>query len=241
MAYLVCEDCGGYYELQKGESADSFDKCECGGKLNSIEKIDPKSFMSKNEKSDVKKPDQNFNKGNSNLFKNKETPVENTKKEDDRSQLMNKTSNEIPDESKDYSGTSDETLCSKCGTNNKTNAKFCINCGNDLIKRKICANCGVENPDDARFCQECGKHLPKLPSKSRKQKKIQDDTQKGLSLGEAIVICIFSPIAGTIAYLIWHDNKPGKAKDACLIAILAAVIGLIAYIFISGMAFYLGG
>lgn len=30
---LVCKDCGGYYELQEGESADDFDSCECGGKL----------------------------------------------------------------------------------------------------------------------------------------------------------------------------------------------------------------
>lgn len=31
--YLVCEDCGGYYKLQSGESADDFSECECGGKL----------------------------------------------------------------------------------------------------------------------------------------------------------------------------------------------------------------
>ena len=33
MTYLVCEKCGGYYELKSGESADDFDKCNCGGKL----------------------------------------------------------------------------------------------------------------------------------------------------------------------------------------------------------------
>ncbi len=32
--YLVCDTCGGYYELQPGESPDDFsDECECGGKL----------------------------------------------------------------------------------------------------------------------------------------------------------------------------------------------------------------
>ena len=32
--YLVCDACGGYYELQSGEKADDFsDKCECGGNL----------------------------------------------------------------------------------------------------------------------------------------------------------------------------------------------------------------
>ncbi|HML05929.1 MAG TPA: hypothetical protein VK426_09165 [Methanobacterium sp.] len=32
--YLVCNNCGGYYELQQGESWKDFDtECECGGQL----------------------------------------------------------------------------------------------------------------------------------------------------------------------------------------------------------------
>lgn len=31
--YLVCEDCGGYYQLQPSESPSDFDFCECGGQL----------------------------------------------------------------------------------------------------------------------------------------------------------------------------------------------------------------
>lgn len=31
--YLICEKCGGYYELQSGESPEDFQECECGGKL----------------------------------------------------------------------------------------------------------------------------------------------------------------------------------------------------------------
>lgn len=34
MSYLICEKCGGYYELQPGESAEDFDSCHCGGTLN---------------------------------------------------------------------------------------------------------------------------------------------------------------------------------------------------------------
>ena len=31
---LICQNCGGYYELEKGESPNDFsDECECGGKL----------------------------------------------------------------------------------------------------------------------------------------------------------------------------------------------------------------
>ncbi len=31
--YLICNKCGGYYELEKGESPNDFDSCQCGGKL----------------------------------------------------------------------------------------------------------------------------------------------------------------------------------------------------------------
>ncbi len=35
MGYLECENCGGSYELKKGEYPEDFsDKCECGGNLN---------------------------------------------------------------------------------------------------------------------------------------------------------------------------------------------------------------
>ena len=41
MPYLVCDRCGGYYELQLGESPEDFsDKCECGGHLNYVQDLD---------------------------------------------------------------------------------------------------------------------------------------------------------------------------------------------------------
>jgi len=41
MSYLVCDRCGGYYELQPGESPEDFsDKCECGGHLSYVQDLD---------------------------------------------------------------------------------------------------------------------------------------------------------------------------------------------------------
>jgi hypothetical protein len=34
MPFLICSECNGYYELEEGESADDFENCHCGGKLN---------------------------------------------------------------------------------------------------------------------------------------------------------------------------------------------------------------
>lgn len=38
--YLVCDNCGGYYQLQEGESPDDFTSCECGGKLTYSQKTE---------------------------------------------------------------------------------------------------------------------------------------------------------------------------------------------------------
>ncbi|MDY9922771.1 nuclease-related domain-containing protein [Methanobacterium sp.] len=39
MGYVVCENCGGYYELEPEESISDFESCQCGGQLNYVENI----------------------------------------------------------------------------------------------------------------------------------------------------------------------------------------------------------
>lgn len=39
MAYVICKKCGGYYELEEGESPDDFEACNCGGNLSYVESI----------------------------------------------------------------------------------------------------------------------------------------------------------------------------------------------------------
>jgi hypothetical protein len=33
MGYLICKECGDYYELQPEEHPEDFSSCHCGGKL----------------------------------------------------------------------------------------------------------------------------------------------------------------------------------------------------------------
>lgn len=40
LGYLKCDKCGKYYELQKEESLEDFEKCDCGGHLTFTEQID---------------------------------------------------------------------------------------------------------------------------------------------------------------------------------------------------------
>lgn len=40
MSYLICQECGGYYELEDDESPEDFYSCHCGGKLTYTEYLD---------------------------------------------------------------------------------------------------------------------------------------------------------------------------------------------------------
>jgi hypothetical protein len=49
MAYIVCEKCGGYYELKEGESPDDFDSCACGGNLKYVPNFNPNVDIESNQ------------------------------------------------------------------------------------------------------------------------------------------------------------------------------------------------
>lgn len=39
-AYVICEKCGGYYELEEKESITDFDRCQCGGTIKHVSSKD---------------------------------------------------------------------------------------------------------------------------------------------------------------------------------------------------------
>lgn len=56
--------------------------------------------------------------------------------------------------------------CQNCGTELEDGAKFCKNCGSQIIEKqdenkedaefKICDNCGFKMDEDIKFCPKCG-------------------------------------------------------------------------------------
>jgi ribosomal protein L40E len=123
--------------------------------------------------------------------------------------------------------------CIKCGTRNQNTAEYCIDCGNGLgenANMKICTHCGAKNPSTAQYCQKCGKNIDFKRNIVSPENKPIKETPKGLSAGEGVVICLFSPIAGAIGYLLWHDDKPEKANQSCIIAVAAFVVLFFVYV-----------
>ena len=47
--------------------------------------------------------------------------------------------------------------CNKCGVNLEEGAKFCPQCGEKVVVRKVCQGCGTELKEGERFCPVCGK------------------------------------------------------------------------------------
>lgn len=60
--------------------------------------------------------------------------------------------------------------CQSCGSEVEQGAKFCKNCGSEIIieeenvnETKFCANCGFEMPKSTKFCPECGNATDNAP------------------------------------------------------------------------------
>ena len=47
-------------------------------------------------------------------------------------------------------------ICSTCGAKNNSNARFCYECGNKILKELVCSSCGEKNKPNAKFCNFCG-------------------------------------------------------------------------------------
>jgi hypothetical protein len=112
----------------------------------------------------------------------------------------------------------------------------------------VCVSCGTGVCEDCRlllagknYCQHCADNLAKERNSVNNQSLPYPvvESYEGLDAGEFIFICIFSPIAGAIAYLAWHDNKPKKAQQSGIIAVAVFAVLLFIYImYIQSLSYY---
>ncbi len=55
-----------------------------------------------------------------------------------------------------------KNICSECGCENVETAKFCVECGQNIVNKEtvnICYTCGMISPEGVKFCPECGQNL----------------------------------------------------------------------------------
>ena len=55
-----------------------------------------------------------------------------------------------------------KNICSQCGSENVETAKFCVDCGQNIVNKEtenICYTCGMISPEGVKFCPECGQNL----------------------------------------------------------------------------------
>ena len=50
--------------------------------------------------------------------------------------------------------------CRDCGTENASDSRFCLSCGENIENRtRVCRACHTENSAEAKFCANCGQPL----------------------------------------------------------------------------------
>ena len=127
MGYLICEKCGGSYQLKEGESIDDFEGCQCGGKFkyaNSIDELNSIRSQIANSKESEDKSVCPYC-GSKNDINIKFC-------RDCGKPLKNPISSDF-DNNKKQSESGKPFYCPKCGTENIKTAKNCVSCSKSLI------------------------------------------------------------------------------------------------------------
>ena len=117
MGYLICEKCGGYYELQEGEHQEDFESCECGGHIKYVKNI------------------KNLNKCLNCGTKYKDGVVFCKECGTPLTQSMNMKSNSS--KTKKSSINKNNNQCPECGTKNPKSALFCQDCGVKIREKTL--------------------------------------------------------------------------------------------------------
>lgn len=100
--------------------------------------------------------------------------------------------------------------CQKCGFNNEENAKFCRNCGQEIVdssRNQSCKKCGKPIIPGTRFCKYCGsmvevgkESVPEVKKVEKvEQKKVSSKSNFGILAIVAIVIVVLIAVCVAIS------------------------------------------
>lgn len=73
----------------------------------------------------------------------------------DSEKTSNENANQVDEASTENQKKTRFIECSECGTENDSDAKYCINCGAKITQERKCANCGQVLDESTKYCPEC--------------------------------------------------------------------------------------
>ena len=110
--------------------------------------------------------------------------------------------------------------CPHCGKEHSDSAKFCENCGKELLKAcpwEDCADYGKAIlPMRAKFCPRCGRPL---------QGNTESKSKRRLWLRRTMVlVCIAGVVLGIVAYLNYRQNSPIVYKGVIPTSMIETIV-----------------
>ena len=71
----------------------------------------------------------------------------------------------------------------------------------------FCSKCGTENPDEAKFCSECGNRLGAAATPTEDAAKSEAESCTGLSANVAGLLCYVALWVTGIVFLVWEKKS----------------------------------
>ncbi|KAA3616796.1 MAG: hypothetical protein D8M58_17475 [Calditrichaeota bacterium] len=112
-------------------------------------------------------------------------------------------------------------ICQSCNARNRIDAKFCDECGNELLlgeDKKKCENCDFPNNDDSKFCFKCGekfkqKEIPKKLKQKQQNREARGKKQvQTKQSSQPLKIVLIAVVAIAAYFLAFNDNQPQTAQ-----------------------------
>ena len=122
--------------------------------------------------------------------------------------------------------------CDKCGYENPNDAKYCINCGREIINKNVCKHCGAQLANDAVFCTNCGARV------NSNEQAVVEEKVKQSPLAKA---CLIISIVGAAVTLIAMNEMIALAGiTVSTISLVMLAIGLLSNKIRGNIRFALG-
>jgi class 3 adenylate cyclase/tetratricopeptide (TPR) repeat protein len=102
--------------------------------------------------------------------------------------------------------------CAACGAENPAEARFCLNCGEELERR--CPSCGETVEPGARFCSSCGASLAAAEEPAAPSPAPQPPARRSPTEERKVITCLYADLVGSTAAAERLDPEDVRARLA---------------------------